>query len=106
MSPSRECHIGDKFEFLSATIQSKAKLVYDQVSDWLENTGDWQPESEAIAEQARLQAQICPRCGGRRPHPPRGIKHRPATLSYPGVKGIAGELPRDPRPYTPQPSKK
>ena len=27
-------------EFFAATIESKAKLVYDQVSDWLENTGD------------------------------------------------------------------
>ena len=63
MTLSTDGTIEDNIEFFAATIESKAKLVYDQVSDWLENTGDWQPESEAIAEQVRLLAQICQRRG-------------------------------------------
>ncbi len=38
--------IEDDIEFFAATIESKAKLVYDDVSDWLENTGSWEPASE------------------------------------------------------------
>ncbi len=36
--------IEDDIEFFAATIESKAKLAYDNVSDWLENTGSWKPE--------------------------------------------------------------
>lgn len=45
--------------FFAAWIESKAKLVYDNVSDWLENSGEWQPESEAIAGQIRLLHRLC-----------------------------------------------
>ncbi len=45
----RMAAIEDDIEFFAATIESKAKLVYDDVSDWLENTGSWQPENDAIA---------------------------------------------------------
>ncbi len=48
-----------KPEFYAAWIESKAKLVYDNVSDWLENSGEWQPESEAIAEQITLLHNFC-----------------------------------------------
>ena len=47
MTLSADGTIEDNIEFFAATIESKAKLVYDLVSDWLENTGDWKPESEA-----------------------------------------------------------
>ncbi|MFP1983569.1 exoribonuclease II [Lonsdalea quercina] len=40
--------------FFAAWIESRAKLVYDEVSDWLEEKGEWQPQSEAIATQVRL----------------------------------------------------
>lgn len=40
MTLSADGTIEDNIEFFAATIESKAKLVYDQVSDWLENTGD------------------------------------------------------------------
>lgn len=40
MTLSTDGTIEDNIEFFAATIESKAKLVYDQVSDWLENTGD------------------------------------------------------------------
>lgn len=45
--------------FSAAWIESKAKLVYDNVSDWLENQGKWQPESEEIAEQITLLHRFC-----------------------------------------------
>ncbi len=44
MTLSADGTMQDNIEFFAATIESKAKLVYDRVSDWLENTGDWQPE--------------------------------------------------------------
>jgi exoribonuclease-2 len=51
--------IEDDIEFFAATIESKAKLAYDNVSDWLENTGSWQPESESIAQQITLLQDVC-----------------------------------------------
>ncbi|ACS85507.1 exoribonuclease II [Musicola paradisiaca Ech703] len=45
--------------FFAAWIQSRAKLVYDEVSDWLEQQGGWQPENDAIANQIRLLHRIC-----------------------------------------------
>ena len=48
-------------QFFAARIESKAKLVYDEVSDWLENSGEWQPQSEAIAQQIRLLHRLCRR---------------------------------------------
>ena len=61
MTLSADGTIEDNIEFFAATIESKAKLVYDRVSDWLENTGDCSLKVEAIAEQVRLLAQICQR---------------------------------------------
>ncbi|WP_404418069.1 exoribonuclease II [Marinospirillum sp.] len=40
-------------EFKAGWIQSRAKLDYQAVSDWLEGQGDWQPGSEEIAEQLK-----------------------------------------------------
>ncbi|WP_318356662.1 exoribonuclease II [Enterobacter sp.] len=59
MTISADGTIEDNIEFFAATIQSKAKLVYDEVSDWLEGTGSWTPESDAIAAQIRLLHRIC-----------------------------------------------
>lgn len=69
--------IEDDIEFFAATIESKAKLVYDEVSDWLENSGNWQPENDAIAEQIRLLAQICQRRGEWRHNHALVFKDRP-----------------------------
>ncbi|MCE0556880.1 exoribonuclease II [Motilimonas sp. E26] len=50
-------HIIDEAQFELATIQSVAKLSYNQVSDFIEQTNlDWQPEP-AIAEQLKLLEQ-------------------------------------------------
>ncbi|MGD8170806.1 exoribonuclease II [Vibrio sp. TRT 21S02] len=46
--------IGDDIKFFAANIKSHARLVYDHVSDWLENgkSENWEP-SEAIGEIVR-----------------------------------------------------
>ena len=51
--------LGDDIRFFAANIESKAKLVYDEVSDWLEEKGGWQPQNDAIAEQIRLLKRVC-----------------------------------------------
>ncbi|MBW6392388.1 exoribonuclease II [Billgrantia antri] len=43
--------LGD-YRFFAATLRSRAKLVYDRVSDWLEGQGDWSP-AEGVGEQLR-----------------------------------------------------
>lgn len=45
--------VDDKAEFFAAKMRSHARLSYDQVSDWVEKIGDWQPKNEEIAEQLR-----------------------------------------------------
>jgi exoribonuclease-2 len=51
---SKEGVIGDDIRFFAANIQSHARLIYDQVSDWLENgvSEQWQPE-ETIQQVVR-----------------------------------------------------
>ncbi|PVZ84812.1 exoribonuclease II [Serratia sp. S1B] len=49
----------DDIHFFAAEIESKAKLVYDEVSDWLDGIAGWQPPSEAIAQQITLLKQVC-----------------------------------------------
>jgi len=51
--------IEENIEFFAATIESKAKLAYDDVSDWLENSGEWQPVNDAIASQIHLLKRAC-----------------------------------------------
>lgn len=46
-------------QFFTAWIKSKAKLTYDNVSDWLENNGKWQPENDAILRQICLLHRLC-----------------------------------------------
>ncbi|MBK4775405.1 exoribonuclease II [Candidatus Pantoea edessiphila] len=41
-------------DFFAAWIKSKAKLVYNDVSDWLENIGAWKPTDIKIEKQLRL----------------------------------------------------
>ncbi|MFV8075139.1 RNB domain-containing ribonuclease, partial [Enterobacter cloacae complex sp.6730661] len=43
--------IDSNIEFFSAWVESKTKLVYDEVSDWLEETGSWKPQSDADTQQ-------------------------------------------------------
>lgn len=50
--------LAEDAHFMTALIKSKSKLTYDNVSDWLENNGKWQPESDTVAEQIRLLQQV------------------------------------------------
>nr|WP_314984026.1 exoribonuclease II [uncultured Pantoea sp.] len=89
--------LGDDVEFFAAWIESKARLAYDDVSDWLENSGTWQPESEAIAEQIRLLHRLClARCEWRQTHA-LVFKDRPDYRFLLGEKGEVLEIVAEPR---------
>lgn len=89
--------LGDDVEFFAAWIESKAKLAYDDVSDWLENSGSWQPESEAIAEQIRLLHRLClARSEWRQTHA-LVFKDRPDYRFLLGEKGEVLEIVAEPR---------
>ncbi|WP_457913890.1 exoribonuclease II [Candidatus Gillettellia adelgis] len=51
--------LNDDMHFFSAKIISKIKLVYNEVSDWLEGVAGWQPPSTGIAEQIILLKRVC-----------------------------------------------
>ncbi len=51
--------LADDIRFFAAEIESKAKLVYDEVSDWLEGIAGWQPPSDDIAQQITLLKRVC-----------------------------------------------
>lgn len=51
--------LGNDIHFSAAWVESKAKLVYDEVSDWLEGNNSWQPQNAEIAEQITLLKRIC-----------------------------------------------
>jgi exoribonuclease-2 len=59
MTLSADGALSDDIHFFTAWIESQGKLAYDQVSDWLEDCGDWKPENDAIAQQIRLLKRIC-----------------------------------------------
>ncbi|AKZ65845.1 Exoribonuclease II [Candidatus Palibaumannia cicadellinicola] len=48
----------EEIKFFTAWVESKAKLTYNNVSDWLANIGTWQPENNAIAEQIKLLYRV------------------------------------------------
>lgn len=58
MTFSSDGALSSDAEFSLAWVKSKAKLVYDDVSDWLENKGSWQPQNSSIAEQILLLHRI------------------------------------------------
>ncbi|MFD1803463.1 exoribonuclease II [Mixta tenebrionis] len=83
--------------FFAAWVESKAKLVYDEVSDWLENSGEWQPSSEAIAGQIRLLHRICQaRVAWRQQHA-LVFKDRPDYRFLLGEKGEVLDIVAEPR---------
>lgn len=97
MTIAEDGTIEDDIEFFAATIESKAKLVYDEVSDWLENTGSWQPQNEAIAEQIRLLRRIClSRSEWRKTHA-LVFKDRPDYRFVLGEKGEVLNIVAEPR---------
>ncbi|WP_343645408.1 exoribonuclease II [Enterobacter sp.] len=89
--------IEDEIEFFAATIESKAKLAYDDVSDWLENTGSWKPQSDAIAAQLRLLHRVClNRSEWRKTHA-LVFKDRPDYRFVLGEKGEVLNIVAEPR---------
>ncbi len=94
---ARDGSLADDVHFFAAWIESKAKLVYDNVSDWLENSGDWQPESDTIAEQLKLLHRLClARTEWRQTHA-LVFKERPDYRFLLGEKGEVLDIIADPR---------
>ena len=65
--PALVCQVGimedgaltDEIHFYSAWVESKAKLVYDNISDWLEGEEtQWAPENEIVHEQVMLLKEM------------------------------------------------
>ncbi|OAT78386.1 exoribonuclease II [Mangrovibacter phragmitis] len=83
--------------FFAATIESKAKLAYDNVSDYLEKQGEWQPDSEAVAQQIGLLAQICQRRSQWRETHALVFKDRPDYRFILGEKGEVLDIVAEPR---------
>jgi exoribonuclease-2 len=89
--------IGSDIHFFAATIESKAKLVYDEVSDWLEEKGEWQPGSEEIAQQIKLLQRICLARGEWRHNHALVFKDRPDYRFVLGEKGEVLDIVSEPR---------
>ncbi|WP_373963745.1 exoribonuclease II [Kosakonia sacchari] len=89
--------IKDNIEFFAATIESKAKLAYDDVSDWLENTGNWQPTNDAIAAQIRLLQRVSQLRAQWRQNHALVFKDRPDYRFVLGEKGEVLDIVAEPR---------
>ncbi|NUL36535.1 exoribonuclease II [Kosakonia sacchari] len=89
--------IKDNIEFFAATIESKAKLAYDDVSDWLENTGNWQPTNDAIAWQIRLLQRVSQLRAQWRQNHALVFKDRPDYRFVLGEKGEVLDIVAEPR---------
>ena len=89
--------IEEDITFFAATIESKAKLVYDEVSDWLEGNAGWQPPSEAIANQIRLLHRVCLSRSAWRTQHALVFKDRPDYRFVLGEKGEVLDIVAEPR---------
>ncbi|MGO1308001.1 MAG: exoribonuclease II [Kluyvera intermedia] len=97
MTLSSDGTIEDNIEFFAANIESKAKLAYDDVSGWLENSGNWQPPSDAIAHQITLLERVCKlRSEWRKTHA-LVFKDRPDYRFVLGEKGEVLDIVAEPR---------
>ncbi len=89
--------IDSDIRFFTATIESKAKLAYDDVSDWLEKQGSWQPDSDAITQQITLLQQVCQRRSSWRHKHALVFKDRPDYRFVLGEKGEVLDIVAEPR---------
>ncbi len=97
MTLSADGTIEDNIEFFAANIESKAKLAYDDVSGWLENSGSWQPQNDAIARQITLLERVCKvRSEWRKTHA-LVFKDRPDYRFVLGEKGEVLDIVAEPR---------
>ncbi len=53
--------LADDIQFFSAWVESKTKLVYELVSDWIENSGEWKPENDTVKQQVELLKEMAER---------------------------------------------
>ncbi|CAM4221083.1 exoribonuclease II [Yersinia intermedia] len=79
--------LGDDIRFSSAWVESKAKLVYDKVSDWLDGNMGWQPPDADIAEQILLLKRVCEARSNWRQEHALVFKDRPDYRFLLGEKG-------------------
>ncbi|QCI21568.1 exoribonuclease II [Buchnera aphidicola (Hyadaphis tataricae)] len=49
----------DDIQFFLAWIESKSKLSYEQVSDWIDQSGTWKPPTKSIENQILLLHRLC-----------------------------------------------
>ncbi|AIR66692.1 exoribonuclease II [Cedecea neteri] len=97
MTIEQDGAIASDIHFFAANIESKAKLVYDEVSDWLEEKNGWQPQSDAIARQIRLLHRVClARSEWRQTHA-LVFKDRPDYRFVLGEKGEVLDIVAEPR---------
>lgn len=89
--------IDSDIHFFAATIESKAKLAYDDVSDWLEGKDSWQPENDTIAQQITLLQQVCQLRGNWRHEHALVFKDRPDYRFVLGEKGEVLDIVAEPR---------
>ena len=97
MTIEQDGAIASDIHFFAATIESKAKLVYDEVSDWLEGKGEWQPQNDEIAQQIRLLQRICLSRGEWRHNHALVFKDRPDYRFVLGEKGEVLDIISEPR---------
>lgn len=97
MSIGADGAIGSDIHFFAATIQSRAKLVYDEVSDWLEQKGDWQPQDDTIAQQITLLHRICQLRGEWRHNHALVFKDRPDYRFILDENGYVLDIVAEPR---------
>ncbi|MFB1114655.1 exoribonuclease II [Dickeya dadantii] len=86
-----------QIRFFAAWIESRAKLVYDEVSNWLEQQGDWQPESDNIADQIRLLHRVCQARSAWRTTHALVFRDRPDYRFLLGEKGEVLDIVTEPR---------
>jgi exoribonuclease-2 len=84
--------LADDIRFFAAEIESKAKLVYDEVSDWLEGIAGWQPPSDNIAQQITLLKRVCDMRNSWRHQHALVFKDRPDYRFVLGEKGEVLEI--------------
>ncbi|NIG62421.1 MAG: exoribonuclease II [Serratia symbiotica] len=84
--------LGNDIQFFAAKIESKAKLVYDEVSDWLEGIAGWQPPSDTIAQQLTLLKRVCDARNSWRYQHALVFKNRPDYRFVLGKKGDVLEI--------------
>lgn len=52
-------NISNKINFFLAWIESKSKLSYEDVSDWIEKKGSWKPPKKSIENQILILHRLC-----------------------------------------------